>query len=104
MLTSLLSLNYLRCILLFPDQIFCCFELSLLRARASHVQVASNESKNIPLILLVKDIEKVMVGNSDAYAILKNKLENLAESVVVIGSHTQLDNRKEKVCFRLSFL
>ncbi|KAF4364478.1 hypothetical protein F8388_007055 [Cannabis sativa] len=59
-------------------------------------EVASNESKNTPLILFVKDIEKAMVGNSDAYAILKNKLENLPENVVVIGSHTQLDNRKEK--------
>ncbi|PON96572.1 Spastin [Trema orientale] len=59
-------------------------------------EVASNESRNIPLILFVKDIEKAMVGNSDAYTILKNKLENLPENVVVIGSHTQLDSRKEK--------
>lgn len=39
-----------------------------------------------------------MVANSDAYTVLKAKLENLPENVVVIGSHTQLDNRKEKVC------
>ena len=38
------------------------------------------------------------MGNSDACTILKSKLENLPENVVVIGSHTQLDNRKEKVC------
>lgn len=38
------------------------------------------------------------MGNSDAYTILKGKLEHLPENVVVIGSHTQLDNRKEKVC------
>lgn len=61
------------------------------------MQVASNESKSLPLILFVKEIEKAMVGNSDAYTVLKSKLENLPENVVVIGSHTQLDNRKEKV-------
>lgn len=63
------------------------------------VQIASNESKSIPLILFVKDIEKSMVGSSDAYAVLKSKLENLPQGVVIIGSHTQLDLRKEKVCY-----
>lgn len=59
-------------------------------------EVASNESKTNPLIIFVKEIEKAVIGNSDAYTILKSKLENLPENVVVIGSHTQLDNRKEK--------
>lgn len=61
------------------------------------MQVASNESKSLPLILFVKDVEKSMVGNSDTYTVLKSKLENLPENVVIIGSHTQLDNRKVKV-------
>jgi hypothetical protein len=61
------------------------------------VQVASNESKSMPLILFVKDVEKVLVGNSDAFVVLRSKLESLPENVVIIGSHTQLDNRKEKV-------
>lgn len=56
-----------------------------------------NESKSSPLILFVKDMEKSMVGNGDAYSVLKSKLENLPSNVVVIGSHTQMDNRKEKV-------
>ncbi|CAN6558667.1 unnamed protein product [Malus baccata var. baccata] len=60
------------------------------------VQAATNESKSLPLIVFLKDIEMVMVGNPDAYSVLKSKLENLPENVVVIGSHTQLDNRKEK--------
>ena len=60
-------------------------------------QVATNESKSLPLIVFLKDIEKVMAGNPDAYSVLKSKLSNLPEDVVVIGSHTQLDNRKEKV-------
>ena len=37
-----------------------------------------------------------MVGNSD---VLKSKFEILPQNVVVIGSHAQLDNRKEKVLF-----
>ncbi|KAM3687934.1 hypothetical protein ACB098_10G114800 [Castanea mollissima] len=59
-------------------------------------EVASKESKTSPLILFVKDIEKAMVGSSESYAVLKAKLENLPENVVIIGSHTQMDNRKEK--------
>ncbi|KAF3436432.1 hypothetical protein FNV43_RR23524 [Rhamnella rubrinervis] len=59
-------------------------------------EIASNESTSIPLILFVKDIEKSMGGISDAYAVFKSKLENLPQRVVIIGSHTQLDNRKEK--------
>lgn len=60
-------------------------------------QVASSESKSSPLILFIKDIEKSMVGNSEAYSAFKSKLENVPENVVVIASHTQMDNRKEKV-------
>ncbi|KAB2609588.1 hypothetical protein D8674_042418 [Pyrus ussuriensis x Pyrus communis] len=60
------------------------------------LEVATNESKSLPLIVFLKDIEKVMAGNPDAYSVLKSKLSNLPENVVVIGSHTQLDTRKEK--------
>ncbi|KAM1449537.1 hypothetical protein PS2_008180 [Malus domestica] len=60
------------------------------------LEAATNESKSLPLIVFLKDIESVMVGNPDAYSVLKSKLENLPENVVVIGSHTQLDNRKDK--------
>lgn len=49
------------------------------------------------MILFLKDIEKSLVGNSDVYATLKSKLENLPENIVVIASQTQLDARKEKV-------
>ncbi|XP_011082476.1 uncharacterized protein LOC105165229 isoform X1 [Sesamum indicum] len=59
-------------------------------------EVASVESKSSPLILFLKDIEKSMVGNPEAYAAFKIKLETLPENVVVIASHTQTDNRKEK--------
>ncbi|XP_073140269.1 uncharacterized protein [Henckelia pumila] len=59
-------------------------------------EVASLESKTGPLILFVKEVEKSLVGNPEAYAAFKNKLENLPENVVVIASHTHTDNRKEK--------
>ncbi|KAI3939189.1 hypothetical protein MKX01_002057, partial [Papaver californicum] len=37
-----------------------------------------------------------MVGIPESYQSIKTKLENLLTNVVIIGSHTQLDNRKEK--------
>ncbi|XP_031121843.1 uncharacterized protein LOC116024943 [Ipomoea triloba] len=59
-------------------------------------EVVSQECKSSPLILFVKDIEKSMVGNPEAFAAFKLKLEKLPENVVVIASYTQTDNRKEK--------
>ncbi|KAF9688088.1 hypothetical protein SADUNF_Sadunf02G0160800 [Salix dunnii] len=59
-------------------------------------EVALNESKNAPLIVFLKDLEKSVLGNQDAYTSLKTKLENLPDKVIVMGSHTQIDNRKEK--------
>lgn len=37
------------------------------------------------------------MGNSESYSTFKSRLEKLPDNVVVIGSHTQNDNRKEKV-------
>ncbi|KAL4558852.1 hypothetical protein LXL04_037056 [Taraxacum kok-saghyz] len=59
-------------------------------------EVAVKESKSGSLLLFVKDIEKSMLGNPEAYASFKSKLENAPGNVVVIASHTQLDSRKEK--------
>ncbi|CAN1353290.1 Outer mitochondrial transmembrane helix translocase [Linum perenne] len=59
-------------------------------------EVALSESKAGPLIVFLKDIEKSVAGNQDAYAALKSKMENLPDKVIVIGSHAQLDSRKEK--------
>ncbi|KAG8388088.1 hypothetical protein BUALT_Bualt02G0088800 [Buddleja alternifolia] len=53
-------------------------------------------SRDSPFILFMKDAEKSMAGNSESYSIFKNKLEKLPDNVVIIGSHTQTDNRKEK--------
>ena len=44
----------------------------------------------------MKDAEKLIVGNGDPYS-FKSKLEKLPDNVVVIGSHTHTDSRKEKV-------
>ncbi|CAI0469935.1 unnamed protein product [Linum tenue] len=59
-------------------------------------EVALSESKGGPLIVFLKDIEKSVAGNQDAYAALKSKMENLPDKVIVIGSHAQMDSRKEK--------
>uniref|UniRef100_A0A7N0TSF0 AAA+ ATPase domain-containing protein n=1 Tax=Kalanchoe fedtschenkoi TaxID=63787 RepID=A0A7N0TSF0_KALFE len=59
-------------------------------------EVASTEIKSSPLILFVKDVEKSLAGNSEVLAALKTKLYNMADNLVVIGSHTQIDSHKEK--------
>ncbi|KAL2347034.1 hypothetical protein Fmac_001034 [Flemingia macrophylla] len=58
-------------------------------------EVVVSESKNAPFILFMKDAEKSIVGNGDPFS-FRSKLENLPENVVVIGSHTHSDSRKEK--------
>ncbi|KAJ8446970.1 hypothetical protein Cgig2_006598 [Carnegiea gigantea] len=59
-------------------------------------EVAKDECRNGPLIVFLKDMEKCMSGNPEAYVELKSKLENLPDNLVVIASHTQPDSRKEK--------
>ncbi|KAL3517453.1 hypothetical protein ACH5RR_020042 [Cinchona calisaya] len=59
-------------------------------------EVASKESRRSPLILFVKETEKSMRGNPEAYATFEVELDMLPKNVVVIASHTQADNRKEK--------
>ncbi|KAL8140122.1 hypothetical protein V2J09_006143 [Rumex salicifolius] len=54
------------------------------------------ESKSYPFILFIKDTEKSIVANSDSYSAFKTRLDQLPSNVVVIGSHSQSDNRKEK--------
>ncbi|KAK6127604.1 hypothetical protein DH2020_038642 [Rehmannia glutinosa] len=53
-------------------------------------------SQEFPFILFMKDAEKSMAGNSESYAIFKTKVEKLPNNVVIIGSQTLTDNRKEK--------
>ena len=60
-------------------------------------QVISEESKNGCLIVLLKDLEKSFTGITESFSSLRNKLELLPPGVLIIGSHTQMDSRKEKV-------
>ena len=55
-----------------------------------------SESRSAPFILFMKDAEKSIVGNGDPFS-FKSRLEKLPDNVVVIGSHTHTDSRKEKV-------
>ncbi|KAK7291556.1 hypothetical protein RIF29_06796 [Crotalaria pallida] len=58
-------------------------------------EVVFSESRSAPFILFMKDAEKSVVGNGDQYS-FKSKLDKLPDNVVVIGSHTHADSRKEK--------
>ncbi|KAM0824902.1 hypothetical protein ACQ4PT_069912 [Festuca glaucescens] len=63
------------------------------------IEVISEESKNSSLIVLLKDIEKSFTGITESFSSLRSKLELLPPGVLIIGSHTQLDSRKEKDSF-----
>ncbi|XP_028804183.1 uncharacterized protein LOC114759219 isoform X2 [Neltuma alba] len=56
-------------------------------------EVVFDQSRSGGLVLFLKDIEKAVIGNLE---VLKSRLESLPRNVVVIGSHTQLDNHKDK--------
>ncbi|KAM5571689.1 hypothetical protein ABKV19_011998 [Rosa sericea] len=59
-------------------------------------EAVHSESRSSPFILFMKDAEKSLVGNSDSYSTFRGRLDKLPDNVVVIGSHTHTDNRKEK--------
>ncbi|KAL5750743.1 hypothetical protein ACOSP7_025346 [Xanthoceras sorbifolium] len=59
-------------------------------------EVVCSESRSSPFILFMKDAEKSIAGNQESYALFKSRLEKLPDKVIVIGSHTHTDNRKEK--------
>lgn len=60
-------------------------------------QAVYSESRDSPFILFMKDAEKSIAGNQESYSTFKSRLEKLPDNVVIIGSHTHTDNRKEKV-------
>jgi hypothetical protein len=79
---------------------------NLVKYEVSHVynsmifissQVISEENKSGPLIVLLKDVEKSFTGITESLSSLRSKLESLPSGVLIIGSHTQMDSRKEKV-------
>ncbi|PSS07681.1 Spastin like [Actinidia chinensis var. chinensis] len=59
-------------------------------------EAVASESRNSPFILFMKDAEKSIVGNSESYSTFKSRLEKLPDNTIIVGSHTQTDNRKEK--------
>ncbi|KAM3312637.1 hypothetical protein ACQJBY_032468 [Aegilops geniculata] len=60
------------------------------------IEVISEASKIGSLIVLLKDVEKSFTGITESFSSLRNKLELLPPGVLIIGSHTQMDSRKEK--------
>ncbi|KAG8090294.1 hypothetical protein GUJ93_ZPchr0011g28252 [Zizania palustris] len=65
-------------------------------AMAELIEVISEEHKAGPMIVLLKDVEKSFTGITESLSSLRNKLESLPPGVLIIGSHTQMDSRKEK--------
>ncbi|AQK82696.1 hypothetical protein ZEAMMB73_Zm00001d037038 [Zea mays] len=61
------------------------------------IEVISEENKSGPLIVLLKDVEKSFIGVTESLSSLRSKFESLPSGVLIIGSHTQMDSRKEKV-------
>jgi hypothetical protein len=59
-------------------------------------QFLSEEIQHGPIILFLKDTEKIC-GKNDSYYGLKSKLEHFPAGVFIVGSHIQPDSRKEKV-------
>jgi hypothetical protein len=59
------------------------------------VEFISEEVQHGPLILFLKDTEKIC-GNNDSYHGLKSKLKHFPAGAFIIGSQIQPDNRKEK--------
>ncbi|XP_062211238.1 uncharacterized protein LOC133912494 isoform X2 [Phragmites australis] len=59
------------------------------------VEFMSEEIQHGPLILFLKDTEKIC-GNNDSYHGLKSKLKHSPAGVFIVGSQIQPDNRKEK--------
>ncbi|PKA48946.1 Katanin p60 ATPase-containing subunit A1 [Apostasia shenzhenica] len=60
------------------------------------IEVVTEESKIGPMIVFLKDAEKSMGCNNDSYLSIKNKLESFPAGILLIGSHTQINNRKDK--------
>ncbi|CAN6200234.1 unnamed protein product [Urochloa humidicola] len=58
-------------------------------------EFASEESEHEPLIIFLKDVEKIC-GHNYTYHGLKNKLESFPAGVFIIGSQIQTDARKDK--------
>ncbi|CAD6222626.1 unnamed protein product [Miscanthus lutarioriparius] len=59
-------------------------------------EFASEESQHEPVILFLKDVEKIC-GNNYTYHGLKNKLESFPAGVFIVGSQIQTDARKDKL-------
>ncbi|KAJ3681380.1 hypothetical protein LUZ60_015869 [Juncus effusus] len=59
------------------------------------MEVVSEESKKGPFVVLLKDVEK-STTSSESYTALKIKFDSLPPGVLIVGSHTQADSRKEK--------
>jgi hypothetical protein len=89
------------CVWFFPGFVIYYTILAFLTLTVLVVQFISEEVQHGPLILFLKDTEKIC-GNNDSYHGLKSKLKHFPAGAFIIGSQIQPDNRKEKVHFVIS--
>jgi hypothetical protein len=59
------------------------------------IQFISEEIEHGPLVLFLKDTERIC-GNNDSYRALKSKLQYFPAGAFIIGSHVHPDDHKEK--------
>ncbi|PHT79784.1 hypothetical protein T459_17836 [Capsicum annuum] len=58
-------------------------------------EVVSRESRNSPVILLMKDAEKTMAGNSVSYSTYKSRLEKIPDNIMIISFGKMQDKGKQ---------
>ena len=89
---------FTSCVRFFPGFVIYYAIFVFLTLNVFAVQFISEEVQHGPLILFLKDTEKIC-GNNDSYHGLKGKLKHFSAGAFIIGSQIQPDNRKDKVCF-----
>jgi len=62
----------------------------------NYLEAITRESQDSLLILFMKDVDKFLQENSEAYLVIKYLISKLPENVFVIGSQTYTEDNKEQ--------
>ncbi|KAH7851838.1 hypothetical protein Vadar_017134 [Vaccinium darrowii] len=68
-----------------------------------YLEAITCASRDSPLILFMKDVDKFVQENSEAYLVIKYLISKLPENVFVIGSQRYTENKKEKESYSSKF-
>mmetsp|Transcript_30572 Transcript_30572/g.86453 ORF Transcript_30572/g.86453 Transcript_30572/m.86453 type:complete len:921 (+) Transcript_30572:1966-4728(+) len=58
-------------------------------------EVAAEQAASAPLIILVKDVEKAVMGHVERFLHFKRRAEKLPPHVLLIGQHPSMDSRRD---------